>query len=128
MKLKVKTVVRTLNGLRALDGPSPGTYKFAPAFVWKTAKNIIALEAVEAVFNKARQQLIKEVTGGVQIKPEELEGKREQIKLIADRVEELMEQEEEVVITKIAFDDLKLDANNIPPTVLADLGPILQME
>lgn len=140
MKLKVKKIRELYEGFSSLDGyteVSAGKvtekvyYRFSGKTKYNIIKNINILKRYSEDFDKARDELIKSISGGKDSISQE---DKEQLAKFNKSVVEILESEEDVKgLLKIKFADLNLDdekdedgkvtnkGNKIPNTVLAAL-------
>jgi len=122
------------SGLAGLDGQRVKgelePYLFCPELTWLVADNQTALEPKLAAYNKAKKALAAQhkITDGMAISAQNAE----QVAAFMAAVDELHEREVVVGLQKISRaklnvgHDRKKEQNNIPPSVLARLQPILE--
>lgn len=136
VKLKVGDALDLGAGLRSLDGymrvigsgesarTVASAYDFAPATRWAIAENIAEVKNAEAAFQSALQGVIKALApeGGAT----EIDKDPELSARFAAEAQKLRGLETTLELTRFARDDLKLDANAIPPSALAQLRPVLK--
>lgn len=135
-KLTMNDCVTILQGLQQLDGhqvilnegkPNESTvqqpYRFGSATLrLDIGQNIARLTPLTALIEKTRQQIFSEVAkGSADIKPGTPEMAEYSKQLVA-----LGESACPVALIPLKGADLKLDVNEIPGTVLAALGKILE--
>lgn len=91
---------------------------------WNIAKNIDILKAEADRFNKVRDALIMEISGGSPSIPED---NREAINALSKRVQELLDSEVEISgLLTISLADLNLENNpDLTPSALAPLMSLI---
>lgn len=135
-KLKLKVIdIRNLHaGLSALDGFEKAIekegktvsirefYVFSAKTRWNISKNLRIVNQFVTTFNETRDGLIKQISGGAQID----DTNKEHFSKFLEGIKQIDNQEEEVSgLLKLSFEDLNLEKNQIPSTVLALLDKIL---
>ena len=129
--LSVEQAIRVTNGLGQLDGYD-GTckdgatektcrklYNLGMGVRMTIAKNMDKGVAVGKIYNKARQDLIAQLSeGGTKVPDENMS------KFLAEDAK-AQEASSGVIMDRINKSDLKLDENPIPATVLYQIIPIL---
>ena len=139
IKLKASDCPELLASLNALDGServvdqgkeAPAkvvrlSYDFAGKTRFAISRNIAALKATVQVLDDTRTMLIKQAAGGaMEIKSDEKDKQAAFLKLWSDA----LAQPVMLDLQRLKEEDLKLDANPIPGTVLAGLTPILDLK
>lgn len=138
--LKVDQVIQVANALASLDSGQTKVVKFTDqtgatsdkavqlpyelsgATRWAIARDLGALKKEVEAFDKARTDVIKQLTnGGSEIKKEETVKMAKYL----DQVNDILQKPVKVELQKIKGEDLKLDINPIPSTTLAALEPVL---
>lgn len=114
-------IVRDAQGERAVTTP----YTLGGLTRLALAQNISAIEGVVRGFEKVRKDLIRQHAGETGSFDETDEG-RAALARCNREVATILEQEREVSLARIKSEDLRLDQNPIPGTVLSGLMPILQ--
>lgn len=130
--MKMREAIALLPALTSLDGRQrvvldggvekivTEPYRFSANTRMAIARNVAALQAEQVSFNAARNGIIMQMSGGA--------GKVPDDKVPAFQAEllSLMEADcDGVSMRKISEADLNLAENPIPPSVLAELMPIL---
>lgn len=137
LKLKYAQLAELGSALTALDGAQrvvpqgedkPAAVVFtAYEFSGKTrlaiARNVGALKAPLQAFEDTRQALLKQVSPGA---PEKVAGDPDLVAKFALLWAEATKDPVTVDLTKLSEDELKLDANAVPPSILTALLPILK--
>lgn len=97
-------------------------YDLNPATRFAMAKNMAVLSAVMDNLNEARNSLVK------QLSDDGLEVPKEKLAQFNSQLNDLLDSVEEVDLALISWSDLKPEANPIPPSVAADMMPLLTAE
>lgn len=139
MKLKISQVIELQSALSRLDGIQKTVnvvtngvtvervitepFKFGGKIRWNLSKNLAILTRILGEFDKARNDLLLEVSEGAGIiKAEDCE----RIAKFNQQLAEMRDSEDDVVgILTIGEADLNLDVNPIPLAVLMALEPII---
>lgn len=136
LSLKLDQILSLANALASLDAGQTRIvkqgdaadkvvqlpYEFSGATRWAIARNLGALKREVEAFDKARGDLIKQISGGgTEIKKENAEQMARYLKEITP----VAETPVKVDLQCLKPDDLKLDVNPIPSTTLVALEPIL---
>lgn len=131
--ITTKEALNALNSLIALDGhPSvirdggketviTVPYKFKPGFRLSVAKNIAKLRELATAHATATKEIFRELAG----EKSEIPRNSQDAISYQEKIEELGEMKHELDIVVCKFEDLDLDVNNIQPTVVASLVPIM---
>jgi hypothetical protein len=126
MKVRNSIILETLRALVALDGLEKERFKFAPLTMLAIARNIRRLKDVSEDIERIRQELIREHgVGKSDEKGNRIPDPPEKIRAFNDAYQQVLDAEEEIVLSRIKVKELKLEANNIPVTVLAELDWLL---
>ena len=132
MKLTIESAISIHAGLKLLDSYErvikdgerervvSEFYKFGGGLRLLIAKNLNHLDVVVSTFQKARDGLVYEfsVDGKAEVPSEKMAA-------FGKAVRDLMDTEEEIELSKIKGDELKLDENPVPASTLSLLLPIL---
>ena len=132
MKLTIESAINIHAGLKQLDSYERAIkdgerervvrefYKFGGGMRLLIAKNLNRLDIVVSTFQAARDGLVYEFSsdGKAEVLPEKMAA-------FGKAVRDLMIVEEEVELTRIKSDELKLDENPVPASTLSLLLPIL---
>lgn len=131
MKLSMEKMIAARVALVALDGYDKivkdgekeravrELYKLGGGLRLLIAKNINALAKEIETFQRARNELVLECANGEEkVPPEKRAG-------FIREERALLDVEYDLEIVPIKSNELKLDQNPIPASVLADLGPLL---
>ena len=136
MKFTIKEIISLNQGLNALNGKQVVVkqedgkesimiqpYDFGPKILWNIAKNTSIISKQVKIYGEARDSIIKKLTNGER----EIDQKNKYlVNKFFDEVEELEKADVEVtVLLKFKLDDLKVDENKIPPSVLVALLPLI---
>jgi len=117
--------------LKALDGYQNGdervVYKFTAATQLKIARTLSRLEVALTEVEKTRATLIEKygVDGMNPSDPKLPEEDRAKLKEYMKASVELDKESKEIVVMDFTTNELSLDKNNIPQTVLAILMPVI---
>lgn len=135
IKLKVSDLLALQQGLAAFDGQqkivpqgdAPAKvaltpYELSGKVRWVIAQDLAALQPQAKAADEARNALLKQIGGdsGTIAATDALK-----VSKFTAAYNEVLAQVVTVELTKLALADLKLDANPLPPTVLANLSPII---
>lgn len=128
MKLSIQAASQLAGGLRGLDGyqkltsdgkPITEYFKLDGQVRLDIAIGLNRIDGALAVFNKARQDLVRQNAGDTgQIPPEKM------AEFVAAE-QEMLNAEQEIEIPAISKAGLKLDENPIPGTTLSLIVPLL---
>lgn len=121
MKLTHRAVIELVAAHSALDGSKDNSYKFASKVRYSLSKNLRLLQTRAADIDKERTKIVEDVSPNGPIKPETPEMKEFQNRYFAF----LQEEDDIPNLMQLKLEDLNLDSNQIPITVLAALGHIL---
>lgn len=133
MKLTVQEAQKISLGLSGLDGYDRVArdgerervvrefYKLGGGLRLLIGINQNKLDAVLSVYNKERSRIIVGLSGGGNELPKAKEGE------FFERHNELLQAEQEIELKAININELRLDDNPIPASVLAMLMPILDV-
>lgn len=137
MKLTVEQATGVYGALQNLDGRERAVgnkdneriimepYKLG-ALRLTIAKNCTALKNALSPYEKARNDFIVEKSGGTgTIDPKD---NKEAAAAVLEQTQKWLAEEIDVKIEKLSYADLKVEENNIPISVLADLAPIIKDE
>lgn len=97
-------------------------YEFSGKVRWAISKNLLALQEQVKAFEMTRVLLVKEAAGGAEKIPDE---DHAAISKFTAKLNAIMDDEVKLELTRLSQDDLKLDVNQIPFSVLTALAPIL---
>src|SRR5262249_55414371 len=132
MKITLADAIRVHSGLKALDGYTRAVkdgqgerliieyFKLTPMLRLAIAMNSHELMRVEEVYAKARNALIKSLSD-----PGKAQVKADKMQEFLDGDAELLKAEQDIDLTRIKAEELKLDENPIPASTLSALIPIL---
>jgi len=138
MKVRNRELSGLLQGLKALDGLTDGSgrittyFKHTSSFRMDLARNIRKVQAALDDYSQVRQRMVlsshltfepNQVQGYV--KPTMDESVKAQMEIMAFDAEEV---KFEVPLKQIKHADLNLDKNDVPPSVLGLLMPIIEDE
>jgi len=127
MDLSTKKLLRLLSGLMHFDPPQDGektvqgrtTYKLTGRTRMAIAQNIVRLEPLVDAYQRARNQLIYDLSGGTNELP------ASQTAAFEKSHQELLDTMHEIdVVMILPSDVLQDDENAIPVNVLAALHPV----
>lgn len=90
------------------------------------AKNLVALKAPAAAYELARQAIFRECSGGADSIDTKTDEGQQQMRRLNTLLAELATQTHDVDLLTLKLEELRLDVNPWPVTVLAGLGPILE--
>jgi hypothetical protein len=123
---ELKQAISGLEGVKRVVGDSwiLEPFKFSGKTRWNLAKNLSILSSAVERYEKVKNDIILQVTGGVGIIEENDHAKMaEFVKLLSP----ILEAEEDFPgILKIKESDLNLDQNQIPLAVLKSLSLIIE--
>ncbi len=124
MKLSRKLLVELANAHARLDGAPEAGYKFGPTTRYRLAKNLRILRGVVEDIDKARVGLVR------QIWPDGMPAKdTPEMTRFTIEWQLFLDAEDDVKnLMTFSLADLNLEANHIPVTVLASLGPVINEE
>lgn len=132
MKLSIEQIIQVNVGLAALDGYqkiikdgereriAQELYKLGGGLRLCIAKNKNRIETILTAFQKARNDLIYQYGKGTAVVPDD------KAEAFSKDERPMLEMEHDIEISEIDVDQLKLDENPIPGTVLSALMPILK--
>ena len=131
MKMKLQQVRNLATAFSMLDGSAKvinnekvlEPYVFSAKARWNIVKNLRILNVFVTDFNNARDALIKQISNG----NNEIDSKnQEQMAEYLNGLSEINLQEVEVNgILPIKLEELNLDKNQIPSSILAELGDLI---
>lgn len=131
MRISTETAERMLLGLRALDGYErvikdgerervvQELYKLGGGLRFQIAKDIAKLTIVADALHKARNDLVRGLSGGKDRIPPEKAGE-----FYAEE-RAMLDAQQDIELSMIQVEELKLDQNPIPGSILALLAPLL---
>lgn len=134
MKLSMEKMISARAALMALDGYDKiikdgereravrELYKLGGGLRLLIAKNVNLLDKEIDTFQRARNALVLECASGQEKVPPE------KMASFIKQERELLDAETEIDVVPIKSDELKLDQNPIPASVLAQLGTLLTDE
>lgn len=132
MKLSIEQMIQINGGLAALDGyqkiikdgererVAQELYKLGGGLRLSIAKNKNKIEQILTAFQKARNDLVYQYGNGSASVPDD------KAEAFSRDERPMLEMEHDIDISAIDVDQLKLDENPIPGTVLSALMPILK--
>ncbi len=128
MKLTNRTLGRLWQALHDLDaeqvveGKPPQRFVFKGTVLYAFARTINHLRGHQAVVEKTTQAIIKRHSDGKPgISPTD-----PAFEACTGEIEQLADAEVEVEVHRVKLADLDLDRNNLKPTTLAGLAPIIE--
>jgi len=135
IKLKVSDLLALQQGLAAFDGQqkvvpqgdAPAKvvlvpYELSGKTRWIIAQNLAALQPQVKAADDARNALVKQIGGEAGTIAAVDSAK---VSKFTAAYNEILAQPLTVELTKVKLEDLKLDANPLPPTLLSSLNPII---
>lgn len=126
MKVKNSIILDTLRAFCALDGLEKERFKFPPLTMLAMARNIRRLKDAAEDIERTRQQLIRDHgVGKCDDKGNRVPDAPEKLRAFNDEYQLVLDAEDELSLTRLKVKELKLDTNNIPVTVLAELDWLL---
>lgn len=132
MKLTLESALTIAAGLRGLDGydriAKDGErerivrefYKLGGGLRLSIAKNLNKLDAVQGAYQKASADLMASMIDGKGEVPPARKAE------LAKEDRKMLEAEQDIDLVMIKEDELKLDQNPIPATMLSLIQPLLQ--
>lgn len=124
-----RQILNLYAGLKGLDGMMSGTefvrFEFADNIAWNISKNLTIVEAAVTAYERRKSKIFLEckVSPGQQVTSENAA----EVAACMEKIEALKDQTNE--LTGILFlkrADLKCSENKIPPSVRAQLDPIIR--
>ncbi len=110
-----------LDGLQKPDGTIEVRYVFGAKVLYSIARSINHLKGAVEAFDKAKRTIIAQHSGGkAGVSPSDVAFMQCQTD-----VEVLLDQEVEVELHRVKLDDLNLDKNQLRPTTLAAMEPLI---
>jgi hypothetical protein len=130
VKVHVRDLNVMLSGLSSLDGAEKLVgeklvrmpYEFAGPTRWAIAYNLTIVRNQVQVQNAAKADIVRAIAnGGSRIEPTDTES----MARFSAEYQKLIDTEITVELMRIPLDELQLDKNAIPPTVLSALAPMI---